>query len=96
MLYVPYSETWLIWTADDYTPIDLIDHLKEWLRITPGGRKCWNITLQDDGTFDLQGRNTYEQLHLWFDFYNAFRSIRHSYARVVVVDNERGNKNLSN
>ena len=70
--------------------IDMIDgqHLDEWLRITPGGRKCWNITLQDDDVFQLQGRNTHEYLSLRTDFYTTSRYIQSS-SRVVVVDNER-------
>jgi len=70
--------------------IDMIDgqHLDEWLRITPGGRKCWNITLQDDDIFQLQGRNTHEYLSLRTDFYTTSRYIQPS-SRVVVVDNER-------
>ena len=68
----------------------LIVRFNDWLRITPGGRKCWNITLQDDVRFDLQGRNTHEQLSLRIAFYTTSRSITYHYSYVIVVEDESG------
>ena len=73
----------------DYFPIG---HLDEWLDITPGGRICWNITLRDDVTFDLQGRNRHEYIHLRISFYTTSGSRYYSVAEVIVVEDEKGKK----
>lgn len=73
--------------------IDLIDgqHLDEWVRITPGGRKCWNITLQDDDIFQLLDRNTHEYFNLQIAFYSTSESsIRYYYTQLNIVEDERG------
>jgi len=72
----------------------LIDgqYFDEWLRITPGGRKCWNITLQDDAIFDLRDGNSYEYLTLQIAFYTTSRPRQSSSSRVIIVDNESGKK----
>lgn len=63
--------------------------MDEWLRITPGGRKCWNITLQDDEILELQNRNTYEYLSLQMAFFTT-SGFTQSSSTVIIVDNERG------
>lgn len=69
-----------------------IEHFLQWLRITPGGRNCWNITLRDDTMSNLQNRNIYEYLYLQIIFYATSKSITYSYATVTIVDDERGKK----
>lgn len=71
-------------------PLILIDRFVEWLSITPEGRQCWNITLQDDDTFDLQDRNTHENFRLRIAFYSTSISIRNYYTWVFTVEDERG------
>jgi len=52
---------------------------------------CWNITLLDDGTFDLRDRNTHKSLHTWVVLYTS-KSIQSHYSTVFIVDDERGKK----
>jgi len=71
-------------------PLILIDRFVEWLSITPEGRQCWNITLQDDEIFDLQDRNTHKYFRLQIAFYSTSRSTRYYYTHVMIVEDERG------
>lgn len=71
-------------------PLILIDRFVEWLSITPGRRKCWNITLQDDEIFNLQDRNTHAYYSLQIAYYSTSRSIRYYYTQVMIVEDERG------
>ena len=72
-------------------PLILIDSFDEWLKIVPGGRQCFNITLVDDGIFDLQDRNRREYLYLWLASYSTSR-VNLNHAQVMIVDDEMGKK----
>jgi len=64
-------------------------HLDERLRITPGGRNCWTITLQDDMIYNLQIRDIYEYLSLRITFYPTSGSTRSYSSTLIIVDDER-------
>jgi len=77
------------WVADYYFPTV---HFDEWLRITPGGRKCWNITLLDDVTFDLRDRSTHEYLKLWIILYTTSRPVQSYYSTLIIVNDKSGKR----
>lgn len=63
--------------------------LDDWLRITPRGRKCWNITLLDDEKSELQDGSIYKSLHFYVTLYTS-KSIQSHYSQVFIADDENG------